>query len=859
MRTRRWVFPCVAGCVLAIAGSNAAADAALTPLASCASMSGLKIAPAQIGLPTTGAELTSATLVAAAGQLPEYCKILGAIHPVDPTAPDIQFGVDIPTSWNGKAWQLGGGGNDGTVPNLTVAPPNQSVPGEISQLGQGYATYGSDSGHQGNGTAWELNHEAWINFTYEQLKKTHDAAMQVIKAMYGQTASSNYFSGNSQGGRETLEAITRYPDDYDGASASVPLAYFSNLFVNPPYLGSKQLSPGSWVPATKGPAVAADVLKKCDALDGTADGVVSDYLQCNALVDPTDAPDAFGDLLCPGGADTGNGCLSAAQLPTLNYMYGPIKYNYPLANDESMYPGWGTGLENTGWIWSAVQPVAGDPNYGQGPGATAVRAWMCQCQGGAFSPLSFDPQSSPSQMQTLSNQVDISEDISHWINKGGKLIVLTHASDSISNPRAQMMLYDKWVARFGRDVVNQHVRYYVLPNEPHGTGASDASGVRIPDAVDIQGTISNWVEHATNPPSSLVAQATDNANYTRPMCQYPNYAKYNGTGSTMDATNFTCTDPLSDLSAQTTDSALQARVAAVASNLNNTAAACQAIDQLSAAVMSAATRVPAGVTPAQGKSLVSAISAEQWAVGCLTTRPLDAGQQRLLDFVQTLNAFNLPDGATTRLRANLTQIGTDLSARSSEGQAACNSLDALPIEIGTVAGLSADQATALQSAAKAMQDSLSCPATAVTSTGRAFGTVPATLSLSLNGQPSFGAFAPGLASDYTASTTASVISTAGDATLSISDPSQTATGHLVNGTFALPQALQAQATSAAGTGGAFAPVGGSSNPTALLTYGRPVSNDAVSVTFKQPIASTDALRTGSYSKALTFTLSTTTP
>jgi hypothetical protein len=139
------------------------------------------------------------------------------------------------------------------------------------------------------------------------------------------------------------------------------------------------------------------------------------------------------------------------------------------------------------------------------------------------------------------------------------------------------------------------------------------------------------------------------------------------------------------------------------------------------------------------------------------------------------------------------------------------------------------------------------------------GTVPATLSLTLGPAATFGAFTPGLAMDYAAQTTANVISTAGNATLSVADPSPTATGHLVNGAFALPQALQASATSPAGNGSAPAAVGGSATPTTLLTYAGPTSNDAVTIAFKQPIAATDALRTGTYSKTLTFTLSTTTP
>jgi hypothetical protein len=137
-----------------------------------------------------------------------------------------------------------------------------------------------------------------------------------------------------------------------------------------------------------------------------------------------------------------------------------------------------------------------------------------------------------------------------------------------------------------------------------------------------------------------------------------------------------------------------------------------------------------------------------------------------------------------------------------------------------------------------------------TGTTTAGGSVPATLSLTLGTAPTFGAFTPGVAKDYTASTTATVLSTAGDAMLSVADTSSTAPGHLVNGTFSLPQALQANAV----TGGAV-----SGSPLTLKTYGAPVSNDPVAVTLKQSIGANDALRTGSYSKTLTFTLSTTTP
>jgi LmbE family N-acetylglucosaminyl deacetylase len=151
------------------------------------------------------------------------------------------------------------------------------------------------------------------------------------------------------------------------------------------------------------------------------------------------------------------------------------------------------------------------------------------------------------------------------------------------------------------------------------------------------------------------------------------------------------------------------------------------------------------------------------------------------------------------------------------------------------------------------------PLRATSTGGGVSGTVPPTLSLTLGVPAVFAPFQAGVKMDYFAGMTADVLSTAGDATLSVADPSSTATGHLVNGAYSLPQALQANATSPKGTGGPYAAVGGSANPTTLLTYNAPVSHDTAAISFKQSIGANDALRTGTYSKTLTFTLSTTNP
>ncbi len=114
------------------------------------------------------------------------------------------------------------------------------------------------------------------------------------------------------------------------------------------------------------------------------------------------------------------------------------------------------------------------------------------------------------------------------------------------------------------------------------------------------------------------------------------------------------------------------------------------------------------------------------------------------------------------------------------------------------------------------------------------GTVPATLSLTLDGPATFPPFVPGVAREYTASTAGHRRQHGGEATLSVSDP-----GHLSNGAFSLPQPLRVEA--------------------APSSWSAPVSNAISTLTFKQAIGASDPLRTGTYSKTLTFTLSTTSP
>jgi predicted alpha-1,2-mannosidase len=228
--------------------------------------------------------------------------------------------------------------------------------------------------------------------------------------------------------------------------------------------------------------------------------------------------------------------------------------------------------------------------------------------------------------------------------------------------------------------------------------------------------------------------------------------------------------------------------------------------------------------------------------------------------------LSLSDPPTVSVSSNGTSVTVNASDPMSgiDGTPVCTVNGApVPLTAGAAGtwsgpvGVSSSQ-TATCTATNSFGTSASATAT-VWPSSPVGGSVPATLALTLGAPAAFGAFTPGVTADYTAATTANVISTAGDATLSVADPSSTATGHLVNGAFSLPSPLQARARDAANSGTAYNNVGSSASPLNLLTYGGPISNDAVTLQFSQHIGSTDALRTGSYAKTLTFTLSTTTP
>ena len=266
----------------------------MTPLApdACAALQGLSIPASAIGLPTQGAMVQSAAAVAAAAEgnpNGAYCKVTGIVKPRNAASPNLEFEVNLPMAWNRRALQMGGGGYDGTLvtglTGFTLQPASVDNP-----LKQGFVTLGSDGGHKsaaGFDGSFAMDDEALLNFGQQSVKKTHDAAMAVIKKAYGRAPERFYFIGGSQGGHEALDAAARYPDDYDGVVAHYPAYNVTLLHLGSLNAGRAMYGDGgaAWMNPAKVKLLTDAVYAKCDNLDGAKDGIVGNVKACNAAFD----------------------------------------------------------------------------------------------------------------------------------------------------------------------------------------------------------------------------------------------------------------------------------------------------------------------------------------------------------------------------------------------------------------------------------------------------------------------------------------------------------------------------------------------------------------------------------------------
>ena len=530
----------------------------------CGSLAGMTVAAAAIGLPTSGATVAAADLVPASPQtiagervvlaIPEYCRVTGRIAPVDPAAPPINFHVNLPTSWNRKLAQLGGSGQNGVIPvALTTGMhwgPESLPPNAPYALSRGFVVYGSDSGHQaagGRNTAaapaadWAANDEAYNNFAFAQMKKTHDVVAALVARYYAEPVRHSYYLGASQGGREALIVAQRFPQDYDGVFAQVPANTYVHLSIGEPLARAKAQMGDGWIPPAKVAVIGKEVLRQCDALDGLADGLVSNYMACDKRFNPALSGNPLAAIRCEGGADTGDSCLSDAQMRAANAVHASMTYPFPLANGRTTFSGWPTGSESaTNWKALPARPTPAS-NFG------VLRSRIVRDPNANL--LAVDLSRYATELRRLSETIDAADpDLSAFRKRGGKLIMKVNTTDYTVNPRWVMDYYEKMRQTMGARTVDEFVRFYVAIGLFHNrnVGRNPISNALVPGFVDFIAMLDDWVEHGKAPGDTQVLSEMDlvppfTVNATFPMCAYPMYPRYKGTGDVKAASSHACT------------------------------------------------------------------------------------------------------------------------------------------------------------------------------------------------------------------------------------------------------------------------------------------------------------------------------
>jgi Tannase and feruloyl esterase len=517
----------------------------------CATLAGRSIEPALIGIPSGPALIASATTEhlpaapVAAERSVAYCKVLGEIAPLDPSAPPIRFEVNLPEQWNGKAVQYGGSGFNGVL--ITGLDPLRDARLDTPvPVARGFATWGTDSGHQGNPLiqAFALNAEALENYAFASYKKVRDVAVEIARVRYGTTPRRIYYYGGSAGGREGLTMAQRFPADFDGIVSTVPAINFTGLQAAD-VRNSIALMGAGWLSPAKVKTLHKAVLDACDASDGLADGIVSRYAACRAMFDPK-------KLRCPEDRDSDN-CLTTAQIAAVETIHSPYEFSFPLANGITSFPGYNYGGEDQpgsmiAWMTGPKAPAFPlPPPTEQGLmwrfGSGFVRYFIASDPN--FDPRKFRPEDFRTRIEYISALMDSTDpDLSRYSARGGKLILKENMSDHAISPFNGVAYYNSVVEKLGPTSVDSFMRFYVTTGANHlGAGVSSVDGAALPQGVDLLDAIDSWTDRGAAPgPLVQVAQESKlpfAVTASRPLCRYPQWPRYVG-GSPKDAASFSC-------------------------------------------------------------------------------------------------------------------------------------------------------------------------------------------------------------------------------------------------------------------------------------------------------------------------------
>jgi pimeloyl-ACP methyl ester carboxylesterase len=521
------------------------------------------------GLPfttiTAASTVPAGTLSTAGQPVPEHCRVTGRSHehvsPVDGKTYAIAFEMRLPKAWNGRFYHQGNGGIDGAVVAATGALGGGP---RTSALLQGFAVLSSDAGHSNaqGGPAFGLDPQSRLDYGYQAVGKLTPIAKQAIAQAYGKGPDRSYFGGCSNGGRHALVAAARYADEYDGFLVGapgyrLPLAALANIWGAQRYAtvatGNPNTPPGLETAFTSAErrTVANAVLARCDALDGATDGLIQAGAACQARFDfMRDVP------TCTGARD--GSCLTQEQKLAI----GPIFSGATLRNGERFYAPFpfDSGIGAGGIpFWEFTAPLALDSGA-VGAIFKVPPSTLALSNGPAFS-LGLDIDATLAELYATNATYTESamsfmtppnaSALSGVSRRGGKLLVYHGVSDPIFSVADTEAWYEGLKRETG-DKAEDFARLYRVPGMGH------CSGGPATDQADFITPLVAWVEQG-QAPHSIVASARGPGNpggvnpevpaswaadRTRPLCPYPNTARYLGRGDVERASSWACLGPV---------------------------------------------------------------------------------------------------------------------------------------------------------------------------------------------------------------------------------------------------------------------------------------------------------------------------
>lgn len=468
-----------------------------------------------------------AASIAASSAAPAFCQVKGLLNP------EIAFEVSLPDKWNGRFYMIGNGGHAGEA---------LDDPMRISQrnaaLKVGFAVAQTNTGHDARkepGATFVLsNPQKAIDYAYRAVHLTATTAKDITNYYYGKLISYAYWNSCSNGGRQGLIEAQRYPDDFNGIVANAPWLDQTGFTIGAMW-NQKALSE---VPVTeaKMALVADKVMAKCDAVDGLKDRLIDDPRNCK--FDPLrDVP------ACNTGTD-GPDCLTTAQAEAIAKVYsGPMSSGKPFfpgfePGSEALIPNFFGGGTSSGWMNMIVSAQPGGKPADFGLAENTMRYLVHKPPQPDYDYRTFDFDRDIHMLDEWGKLADAKDpDLSKFRKRGGKLLISYGWADSILQPMMGVNYFEQAVAKNGPDT-KDFFRLFMVP------GMSHCSGGIGPDQYDPMTAIINWVEKDQAPKSIMASRVEKNKVVrTRPLCPYPQVARYSGQGSVDDAANFRCVAP----------------------------------------------------------------------------------------------------------------------------------------------------------------------------------------------------------------------------------------------------------------------------------------------------------------------------